>query len=184
MPCGKFVSGTLTIGASVQRKLARLPIRWLTRKPGRSCGALPWTTTASLSLPRSNSPIKKEERLAIKLRTDCSLVAATVLKRFHPRLDRDASNSPALPFSRVPSPLSGQNHSWGRTRYVSELSLPARDSNPAPKRPQRQRLRPTQRFWPSDSIGQDHDAPIPRGNDAVSCAISPQDLGRNERDWG
>ena len=27
MPCRKFVSGTLTIGASVQRKLARLPIR-------------------------------------------------------------------------------------------------------------------------------------------------------------
>jgi hypothetical protein len=29
-------------------------------------------------LPRSNSPIRKEERLAIKHRTDCSLVAATV----------------------------------------------------------------------------------------------------------
>jgi len=27
MPCRKFVSGTLTIGASVQRKRARLPIR-------------------------------------------------------------------------------------------------------------------------------------------------------------
>ena len=53
--------------------------------------------------------------MATKLRTDCSLVAATVRKRFHPRLDRDASNTPALPFSRVPSPLSGQNHSWGRT---------------------------------------------------------------------
>src|SRR6516225_11076198 len=81
MPCGKFVSGTLTIGASVQRKLARLPIRWLTRKPGRSCGALPWTTTVSLSLPRSNSPIRKEERLAIKLRTDCSLESLLRLRR-------------------------------------------------------------------------------------------------------
>src|SRR6516225_10046176 len=36
----------------------------------RSCGALPWTTTVSLSLPKSNSPIRKEERLAIKLRTE------------------------------------------------------------------------------------------------------------------
>ena len=27
MPCRKFVSGTLSIGAFVQRKLARLPIR-------------------------------------------------------------------------------------------------------------------------------------------------------------
>jgi len=53
------------------------------------------------------------KRLNEKLRTDCSLVAATVRKRFHPRLDRDASNSPALPFSRVPSLLSGQTHSWG-----------------------------------------------------------------------
>src|SRR5215467_2641758 len=35
------------------------------RKPGRSCGALPTTTTVSLSLLRSNSPIRKEERLAI-----------------------------------------------------------------------------------------------------------------------
>ena len=33
------------------------------------CGALPWTTTVSLSLPMSNSSIRKEERLAIKLRT-------------------------------------------------------------------------------------------------------------------
>src|SRR5215831_19249098 len=40
------------------------------RPQGRSCGALPWTTTVSLSLPRSNSPIRKEERLAIKLRTE------------------------------------------------------------------------------------------------------------------
>src|SRR5262249_52701590 len=42
-------------------------------EPGRSCGALPWTTTVSLKLPRSNSPIRKEERLDQKLRTDCSL---------------------------------------------------------------------------------------------------------------
>ena len=55
--CRKFVSRTLTIGAFVQRKLARLPI-----------GALPTTTTVSLSLPRSNSPIRKEERLDQKLR--------------------------------------------------------------------------------------------------------------------
>src|SRR5262245_7227095 len=61
MPCRKFVSGTLSIGAFVQRKLARSPIRCHTRNPGRSCGALPWTTTVSLSLPRSNSPIRKEE---------------------------------------------------------------------------------------------------------------------------
>src|SRR5262245_4407939 len=81
--------------------------------------------------------------------------------------DRVTRRTPALPFSRVPSPLSGQKHRWGRTRYVSEWSLPARSSNPAPKRPQRQRLRPTLRFWPSDSIG-----------------AAPQDLGRDERDWG
>src|SRR6516162_10873154 len=37
---------------------------------GRSCGALPTTTTVSLRLPRSNSPIRKEERLAIKLRAE------------------------------------------------------------------------------------------------------------------
>src|SRR5258707_13237296 len=37
------------------------------------CGALPWTTTVSLSLPRCNSPIRK--RLDEKLRTDCSLRA-------------------------------------------------------------------------------------------------------------
>src|SRR5262249_32617975 len=40
----------------------------VTRKPGRLCGALPWTTTVSLILPKSNSPIRKEERLATKLR--------------------------------------------------------------------------------------------------------------------
>src|SRR5262245_5627437 len=37
--------------------------------------ALPWTTTVLLSSPSSNSPIRKEERLAIKLRTDCLLRA-------------------------------------------------------------------------------------------------------------
>src|SRR5262249_2872201 len=48
-------SGTLRIGAFVQRKLARL------------CGALPWTTTVSLRSPRCNSSIRKEERLDRKL---------------------------------------------------------------------------------------------------------------------
>src|SRR5262245_60476795 len=43
------------------------------RPQGRLCGALRWTTTVSLKLPRSNSPIRKEERLDQKLRTDCSL---------------------------------------------------------------------------------------------------------------
>src|SRR5262249_24558124 len=63
----------LNIGAFVQRKLARLPIRWPTRNPGRSCGALPTTTTVLLRSPRSNSPIRKEERLAINLNTDWPL---------------------------------------------------------------------------------------------------------------
>jgi len=40
------------------------------RKRGRLCGALPTTTTVSLSLPRSNSSLRNEERLAIKLRAD------------------------------------------------------------------------------------------------------------------
>src|SRR5262249_30180359 len=43
-----------------------------TRQRGRLCGALPWTTTVSLSLRMSNSSIGKEERLAI----DASPVAA------------------------------------------------------------------------------------------------------------
>src|SRR5262245_28327905 len=43
------------------------------RERGRLCGALPWTTIVSLSLPRSKSPIRKEEGLDQKFRTDCSL---------------------------------------------------------------------------------------------------------------
>ena len=39
------------------------------RKRGRLCGALPTTTTVSLRLPRSNSPIRKEERLMIDANT-------------------------------------------------------------------------------------------------------------------
>src|SRR5215831_8436080 len=46
MPCRKFVSGTLSIA-------------------GRSCGALPTTTTVLPSLPRSNSSLRKEEGLTI-----------------------------------------------------------------------------------------------------------------------
>src|SRR5262249_59023117 len=39
---------------------------------GRSCGALPWTTTASLSLPRSNSSRKRlNEKLRKRLLTPC-----------------------------------------------------------------------------------------------------------------
>src|SRR5262249_39051300 len=68
-------SGTLRIGAFVQRNLAPLPIRWFTRKRGRSCGALQWTTTVSLSLPRRNSPISKRS-LDEKLRTDQSRLLA------------------------------------------------------------------------------------------------------------
>jgi hypothetical protein len=49
----------------VQRKLARLLTKCPTTTPGRSCGALPTTTIVSLSLPMSNSPLMKEERLAI-----------------------------------------------------------------------------------------------------------------------
>src|SRR5262249_525289 len=64
-------SRTLSIGAFVQRKLARLPIRWPTRKPARSCGALPTTTTVLPGLPSNNSPIRKKERLA----TDASTAA-------------------------------------------------------------------------------------------------------------
>src|SRR5215467_1319096 len=51
------------------------------RKPGRSCGTLPTTTTVSLSLLRSNSPIRKEERLAIDASPDggrCCLTLAGV----------------------------------------------------------------------------------------------------------
>ena len=46
-------------------------IFWTTpTKPlARSCGALPWTMTVLLILPRSNSPIRKEERLAIDAST-------------------------------------------------------------------------------------------------------------------
>src|SRR5262249_7573688 len=33
--------------------------------PTVACGALPWTTTVSPSLPRSKSPTRKEERLTI-----------------------------------------------------------------------------------------------------------------------
>ena len=39
------------------------------RKRGRLCGALPTTTTVLLRLPRSNSPIRKEELLAIDAST-------------------------------------------------------------------------------------------------------------------
>ena len=39
------------------------------RKRGRLCGALPWTTIVSLSLPRCNSPIRKEKRMAIDAST-------------------------------------------------------------------------------------------------------------------
>src|SRR5215467_3571064 len=45
-------------------------MRWLTREHGRSCCALPWSTTVSLSLSRSDSPVRNE-----KLRTNCSLRA-------------------------------------------------------------------------------------------------------------
>src|SRR5215471_17435122 len=54
-------------------------------KRGRSCGALPMTTTASLGLPRSNSPIRKE---ATKLRTDCSLRPGLKLRLKGPWLQR------------------------------------------------------------------------------------------------
>src|SRR5262249_451826 len=52
------------------------------RKPGRSCGALPWTTTVLLRLPRSNSPIRKKERLAQKLRTEFAGTIASAMGSF------------------------------------------------------------------------------------------------------
>jgi len=78
-------------------------------------------------------------------------VAAMVRKQPHPRRGRGASNSRARPISQVPSRPSGQNHSWGLTRYVWALSLPAKGSNPGPKRPQRQPQRQRLRslpLWP------------------------------------
>src|SRR6516162_8707163 len=44
---------------------------------GRSCGVLPTTTTVSLRLPRSNSPIRKKERMAIDASTQGLAVALT-----------------------------------------------------------------------------------------------------------
>ena len=57
-----------------QRKLARLPTRRPTRKPGQSCGALPESTTVSLNLPRSNLSIRKLDEKIRSVAAPCHLV--------------------------------------------------------------------------------------------------------------
>src|SRR5262249_52603922 len=105
------------------------------RPQGRSCGALPWTTTVSLSLPRSNSPIRKEVRLAIKLRTDCSLESLLRLRRVGHWLAplRSGSRGPFKKFA-YPRSLGKRAIPMPSTEPTSQINPSARAEHLNPLR--------------------------------------------------
>jgi hypothetical protein len=91
---------------------------------GRSCGALPWTTTVSLSLPRSNSPIRKRldekprEPIAVRGPTARSPVAETVELAKPPHDQWPSSDEPRV--SGVPS--SPSLHARGTRPHIDDAT--------------------------------------------------------------
>ena len=102
-------------------------------------------------------------------------------RRFHLRLRRATSNSPAVPFSRARGQLHAQHCNSGRMRCASTSSLEAKGSSSGgPNTPRRQLVQPTLRSCPRDTIcaawRHGRGGPISRESGVVSHVISPRDL--------